>query len=372
MKNLILAAITLLILAGAAGVCLPVAARRWPALFFTMKAFAAGVILSTGFIHVLSDAFELDFPFTGFVGMVAAIGTLVVDTYATSYYRRRAEVVCVREPLVEKVQYLYERISKLEELSPSKEVDELFTELVHVCTPPHPLDAAKLSPEIQEMRGKLISLCGRAEGLMEKHFSALLAAFARPLDNLRRFPYYTNYLKLGRLESDLLAPHCPDPARVAFVGSGPLPLTSIVLAAHHLGSTVFDNFDIDASANAMAARLVAPHPEISARMGFHTGDILHVPGAVLRQYDVVFLAALVGVDAAEKVRVVEHLAAGMAPGAILMLRSAHGARAFLYPVVDLGLLRGFQLLSVYHPTDDVINSVVVARRCSVAVEDHHR
>ena len=73
-------------------------------LIFVAKAFAAGVILSTGFIHVLPDAFESltspcipehpwgDFPFTGFVAMLAAIGTLMVDTYATSYYGRRSRV----------------------------------------------------------------------------------------------------------------------------------------------------------------------------------------------------------------------------------------------------------------------------------------
>ncbi|CAA6654404.1 unnamed protein product [Spirodela intermedia] len=52
----------------------------------------------------------------------------------------------------------------------------------------------------------------------------------------------------------------------------------------------------------------------------------------------------------------------MAPGAVLMLRSAHGARAFLYPVVDPNSLRCFEVLSVFHPTDDVINSVVLSRK----------
>ncbi|XP_047947483.1 nicotianamine synthase [Salvia hispanica] len=273
-------------------------------------------------------------------------------------------MVCQSDPLVLKVLRLYESISKLEDLSPSKEVDALFIELVHLCIPPHPIDPTKLCPEIQEMRGKLISLCGRAEGLMEKHFTTLLASFDRPLDHLSLFPYHSNYLKLSRLEFDLLSKHTPTtPARVAFVGSGPLPLTSIVLAANHLKSAVFHNFDIDASANAMAGKLVGPHPEISGRMEFHTADIMDVPGEVLREYDVVFLAALVGMDAEEKMHVVEHLAENMAAGAILMLRSAHGARAFLYPVVDPRHLRGFELLSLYHPTDDVINSVVVARRC---------
>ncbi|KAK1563254.1 hypothetical protein Q3G72_024866 [Acer saccharum] len=69
-------------------------------IFFIIKAFAAGVILATGFIHVLPDAFDNltspclnenpwgKFPFTGFVAMMAAIGTLMVDALATSYYQK--------------------------------------------------------------------------------------------------------------------------------------------------------------------------------------------------------------------------------------------------------------------------------------------
>ncbi|XP_051126256.1 zinc transporter 5-like [Andrographis paniculata] len=105
-----LAAIAAILAASAVGVLLPVASKVVPALspersfFFVVKAFAAGVILSTGFIHVLPDAFDSltspciagspwgDFPFAGFVAMLAAIGTLMVDTYATSYYRRRSRV----------------------------------------------------------------------------------------------------------------------------------------------------------------------------------------------------------------------------------------------------------------------------------------
>lgn len=102
------AAIASILAASAVGVFLPVVSRSVPTLspdrnfFFIVKAFAAGVILSTGFIHVLPDAFESltspciserpwgEFPFTGFVAMVAAIGTLMVDTYAMSYFKRQS------------------------------------------------------------------------------------------------------------------------------------------------------------------------------------------------------------------------------------------------------------------------------------------
>ncbi|KAL6144140.1 hypothetical protein ACLB2K_054835 [Fragaria x ananassa] len=90
-----LGAIASILVAGAIGVCIPIIGKTIPSLqpekpiFFIIKAFAAGVILATGFIHVLPDAFErltspclkenpwANFPFTGFVAMMAAIGTLM-------------------------------------------------------------------------------------------------------------------------------------------------------------------------------------------------------------------------------------------------------------------------------------------------------
>ncbi|CAJ1964746.1 unnamed protein product [Sphenostylis stenocarpa] len=105
MKYKIAALISILV-ASAIGVCIPLLGKVIPALrpekdiFFIIKAFAAGVILATGFIHVLPDAFENltspclkehpwgDFPFTGFVAMCTAMGTLMVDTYATAYFQK--------------------------------------------------------------------------------------------------------------------------------------------------------------------------------------------------------------------------------------------------------------------------------------------
>ncbi|PHT42789.1 Zinc transporter 5, partial [Capsicum baccatum] len=102
-----MAALASILVASTIGVCIPVLGKAVPALspernfFFVIKAFAAGVILSTGFIHVLPDAFESltspylkkspwgKFPFSGFVAMVAAMATLMVDTYATSYYNKK-------------------------------------------------------------------------------------------------------------------------------------------------------------------------------------------------------------------------------------------------------------------------------------------
>ncbi|KAH7557867.1 hypothetical protein JRO89_XS11G0231300 [Xanthoceras sorbifolium] len=102
-----LVGIATILVSGAVGVCLPLIGKKIPALrpendiFFMVKAFAAGVILATGFIHILPEAFKSltspclkenpwrSFPFAGFFAMMSAIGTLMIDSFATGYYRRQ-------------------------------------------------------------------------------------------------------------------------------------------------------------------------------------------------------------------------------------------------------------------------------------------
>lgn len=104
--NYKLAAIASILVAGAVGVGIPILGKRFEALkpendiFFMIKAFAAGVILATGFIHILPDAFQTltspclaqhpwrEFPFPGLFAMLASIGTLMIDTFATSFYTK--------------------------------------------------------------------------------------------------------------------------------------------------------------------------------------------------------------------------------------------------------------------------------------------
>ncbi|VAI51362.1 unnamed protein product [Triticum turgidum subsp. durum] len=177
---------------------------------------------------------------------------------------------------------------------------------------------------------------------------------------------FTDLINLSKLEYELLARYVPGgiaPARVAFIGSGPLPFSSYVLAARHLPDTVFDNYDLCGAANARASRLFRADRDVGARMSFHTADVADLTD-VLATYDVVFLAALVGMAAEDKAKVIAHLGAHMADGAALVVRSAHGARGFLYPIVDPQDVGrgGFEVLAVCHPDDDVVNSVIIAQK----------
>jgi nicotianamine synthase len=107
--------------------------------------------------------------------------------------------------------------------------------------------------------------------------------------------------------------------------------------------------------------LYSTDAELEKRMKFETCDIVNVKEK-LSEYDCIFLAALVGLNKDEKLKILSHLRKYMKEGGILLVRSANGARTFLYPVVEEHDLVGFELLSIFHPTNDVINSVILVRK----------
>ncbi|CAM8961290.1 unnamed protein product [Rhodiola kirilowii] len=107
--NLKLGAMACILIAGVCGIAIPLVGRNCRILrtdgnlFFSAKAFAAGVILATGFVHMLPDATKAltdpclpaspwqKFPFSGFFAMMSALGTLLVDFMGTQYYERKQE-----------------------------------------------------------------------------------------------------------------------------------------------------------------------------------------------------------------------------------------------------------------------------------------
>lgn len=107
--NLKFVAMACILVAGVCGIALPLVGRNSRILrtdgnlFFSAKAFAAGVILATGFVHMLPDATEAltdpclpsfpwkKFPFSGFFAMMSALVTLLVDFIGTQYYERKQE-----------------------------------------------------------------------------------------------------------------------------------------------------------------------------------------------------------------------------------------------------------------------------------------
>lgn len=270
------------------------------------------------------------------------------------------------EALVDRVLRLHAALRALPCLDPSPVVGALFGELVGVClTGDRRLAPAVLAdPRVTAVAGDLVALCAEGETQLEQHWSAVVGAAADPAGALADFPYLDNYDELTRLELGALAAAgqpVDDRTRIGVVGCGPLPLSA--LALHRATGARLVAVDNDPAACAAARGvldLLAPAVAVR-RADALTADAL---GAALDGCDVVVLAALVGLRPRDKSAVLAALARAVAPGVRVVLRSADGLRALLYPVVEVAdvVASGFVPEVLAHPLGVVVNSALVARR----------
>lgn len=127
------------------------------------------------------------------------------------------------------------------------------------------------------------------------------------------------------------------PKKIAFIGSGPLPLSSLCLCqaldkVHgSSGSTTVLNIDHNSQAIVQSRALAKELGDSAQGMQF----LCQEAGSAeldLRGFDVVYLAALVGMTQEDKESVLVEVVKGMRVGSLLAVRTAHGLRSLLYPV----------------------------------------
>ena len=257
---------------------------------------------------------------------------------------------------------IYDELAACPDLRPGPTVDGAFRRLVRlvVDTPSEAAAAVLAHAAVRDVVDDLRSLCFEGEYQLEVAWARRIAESPDPVAELGRFPFVANYRQLHALERDAVARLAEGadgrrrPGRVAFVGSGPLPLTAFLLAGE---GTRVDNLDRDPAALAASAAGrgcagrdrtgLRPHGRRWRRQRRRRRG--RGAAADLAAYGSVVLAALVGRTPDEKARVIAHLADAMAPGAVLVVRSARGLRTLLYPEVDPRALAGFDVLGTVHP-----------------------
>jgi hypothetical protein len=257
---------------------------------------------------------------------------------------------------------LQERLAATD-LQPSREVNAAFSELVELCCrTPSPVDGEVLR-QVVELAPSLRALCATGECELERHWSSRIVAARDPQAALRAFPYLANYRDLVRLELGALsAVGEPVPSRVVVLGSGPLPLTGMVLAAEYGVHVV--NVDRDAEslhlgsalmhALGLGDRVRSVHADLEDPAG------REVAATACLDAGAVVLAALVGADGPAKSAISRWLGTVLSPGTPVLARSAAGLRTLLYPRVGPDDLPGIEVALEVHPRTDVVNSVLVA------------
>ncbi|WP_225997179.1 nicotianamine synthase family protein [Myceligenerans pegani] len=263
------------------------------------------------------------------------------------------------DAVAERLARLTDELAALASLTPSPDVNRLFSAVVRtvVTTPVTIAREVGARPGVTARADELRDLSARGEAQLEAHWSRRVADAADPVAELGRFPYRDNYRDLVAMELRLLRRHLDRraPRSVVVLGCGPLPLTATGYARGLGARTVA--VDRDPAAVAAARGFLAATRD-PGTVVVHD-DAVRVP---LHEYDVVVLAALVGTTTTAKAALLRSLAERMRPGALLLARSAHGLRALLYPEIDTATMAGFDVLDVKHPAGDVINSMIVARR----------
>lgn len=257
----------------------------------------------------------------------------------------------------DRIVHLADQLAALPDLRPGPRTNALFGDLVQavLAAPDRQSHDILTHQGVDSRRDAIRELSARGETALEHTWAEHIATEPDPRATLATFPYLDNYERLTALEVRLLLRSGAAPASVAVLGCGPLPLSALGYA-DALGVPVV-GLDRDPAAVALARR-------VSARVGTATVRFEQADAAAvdLTSHDAVVLAALVGETPSAKAAILREVCSNMRPGATLLARSARGLRTLLYPPVDLGAMPGFEVLEVVHPADDVINSVVVARR----------
>lgn len=247
--------------------------------------------------------------------------------------------------------------------------------------------AASLDAALLARRHQIIALCASSEAELENYWATKIveeismaggeaetggrgwpwSVWRAPVANkhdvkkaLQHFPYLKNYQHLVSLEYHLLLSLGADFSQTIFLGSGPLPLSSLLLASDHLQhaqstSCAIINIDQDLPSLTLGARLtssilggplssslsLAVPTRHGVTLAFISHSALAIPPAILTSTSVLILAALVGLSPAEKNEILLYLLRHLPVGAFVLLRSAEGLRGLVYPVVDVeGLLSG--------------------------------
>ncbi|TQL66428.1 nicotianamine synthase [Nocardioides albertanoniae] len=246
-------------------------------------------------------------------------------------------------------------------LDPGIVVDALFNRLVTaILSVPEPAaDAVLAALPPSHHPAVFRSVASTGEHALERSWADRIVHSSDPVGTFAHFPYRENYRLLVEMELEAVRREGTEARHVLLLGSGPLPLTALCLAEH--GITVHC-VDHDAEAIRLSSAAFG-------RLGAVGVTFEHADAAAAtppRPVDVVLLAGLVGVDDAAKAAVLGGAVTHLAPGGLVLARSARGLRTLLYPPVGPAAFAGLRVVAeaipeIDAPGTDVINSAILAR-----------
>ncbi|KAK4450396.1 putative nicotianamine synthase [Podospora aff. communis PSN243] len=277
----------------------------------------------------------------------------------------------------------------LPDFYPSQKINSLLGALVPLCCETHDhrvVSQVLENPDIERILPALRRICSQSESCLESYWADRIMSLGTNPEScyeaLMSFPYYENYEQLAWFELQALRtakkPKDPVPLKCAFLGSGPLPLSSICLleqlqqVSGAKAQVEIYNVDMDGEA-------IRRSKDLIDKLSYKADGMYFIHGCAgsdeidLGSMDVINLAALAGETQAEKEHIIINVAKQMKIGAILVVRSARGLRTVLYPEFDAQhdsckeIRQILQPLTELHPMNHVVNSAIIFRKFDPAV-----
>lgn len=260
----------------------------------------------------------------------------------------------------DKILSIHRELSSAKDLKPSESINAAFFELVGIVQDT-PADHSKNildDKEIRLIKDDLRRMSSKAESELELFWvkNALKSADAEKI--LKVFPYYPNYIKMTDLEiesmqlCDIHGNH-----KALFIGSGPLPLSSIMMA-RKCGISI-DNLDMDDEACALSKELIE-RVGLSGKINTIKGNILDMQD--LTGYQTIFIAALAGESEQEKIKIIDHVVARSERNAHIVMRSVSDLGMLLYPEITPLHLKDIEVIRRSESPRDIINNIIIGKK----------
>ena len=248
----------------------------------------------------------------------------------------------------EKIQrYAYDR---LETLSAQElyQLYQILDDLAHMDAGPHLSNLLLEEKEIRDVLPTIRSYYTTFFSIHERHLAKELLKSPDPWKQIETFPLYPRYEALVKNQIDAM--HIPSGKRLAFLGSGPVPLSLILLSRH---------FDIPCVGIDSDAGTVEISRKIIRCLGLEKKiEIVQGDDGTLGDlnWDVVLVAAL----AEPKARIFSQLLNIMADRepSLVVFRTYTGMREVLHKPVQPEDIKGYKIVKAVPPTGRVNNTTV--------------
>lgn len=237
--------------------------------------------------------------------------------------------VSIQNSILEEYINAHTILKEEKDLSPNNErINKTLSSLVKQLTPSmHEAEAEKMlaHPDIQSIRKEMLHLLSLAESRMEEFYAKHYLGKVDALADFSDFIYWRNYVELVKVEVERLRDVLPSffPSSMVFVGTGPLPLSALLIQEQLQVPALC--LDIDPYAYFLGKELVEKAD------GRYESDYALSDGALFDYsgYDLIWIASLVPNKEAVMKRIYE-----TNPEAIVAIRSVDGIHKLLYEPVD--------------------------------------